>query len=619
MDHRSQMFQRQTILCLFILTISFAGSVRAQSWTAKLDDEVRFYQATDVGAVMVGTKKSLYAVDGMTGDVLWRLKDASIDENDVAPIPGTDLILVSFEKGSSTRIEALDALSGDIIWKSDKLRGAVMQLAVDTEANLLAVTLAKDAKGPLRDDFKRKPVVHVLDLRSGDELWKHELGTEIEMLPTRWDEKGDIEYSLDNYQPPLLLDGRLYLFYEGSTSFDARNGKEKTREKFRVNEAGLALTEAAAVVDEAFVYTSGRGHIRAISRASGKVEWEAKDLGVTPELLITGRVLYARTGGQFTRLKDGQLVERGPYGVAAIDPRTGKLLWQYKGADKGITNMIFPDQSTLVIADRDDLITLDATTGKRLMRSSHHVKGAAFALLNESREVVIGGQEEIAAFDGGREVWRGRYPPPGRGLLRTIGAIAARAASLYFRFGGVASTAFRGLQIARVVTSFSWSGLATRSSFANLQSLATNLVSNSSQSYAASRFKAFGVAAQVRSKLNNPGADLRAAVRDRLVQQRPHNVQDRLLDRLDPAHQLDRLSRFLWHREQFATLRGNWMYFYTDLKRSGGHGLAGVNIQNGVSEREVRLGDLDERFVTDEVAGMLFVANGNKLLGYAVR
>ena len=103
-----------------------------------------------------------------------------------------------------------------------------------------------------------------------------------------------------------------------------------------------------------------------------------------------------------------------------------------------------------------------------------------------------------------------------------------------------------------------------------------------------------------------------------MVESRPRNVEDRLLDRLDPARQLERLSRFLWHRERLATLRGNWMYFYTDLKGSGGHGLAGINIQNGTMERSVRLGDLDDRFITDEVAGILFVANGNRLVGYPV-
>ena len=615
---------RRALIPVLLLPIFWcsADNARAQAWTAKLDDTVRFYQVTDVGAIVVGTKKSLYAVDGTTGDILWRRKDSSLDENDVAPVPGTDLLLLSFEKEERTRIEAVDVLSGDVIWQSEKLRGAVMQMCVEADSNQLAVVLVKDAKGHAGDGFKRHPVIHVLDLSSGDELWKQEIGSDIEMMPARWSEKDEVEFSLDNYYPPVFLNGRLYLFYEGVTSYDARTGKARTREKFRVNEEGLALTEAAPAFDDNFIYTSGRGHIRSISRKSGDTEWEAKDLGVTPEIVLAGSVLFARTGGQFTRLKDGETIDRGPYGVTAIDARTGKVLWRYKGADKGITNLVFPDETTIVMADRDDLITIDTASGKRRNRVPHGIKKASFTLLNEGGQIVVGGQEEIAAFDArsGLSMWRARHPPPGRGLFRTIAAIAARAASLYFRFGGVASFAFRGVQIARTVVSLgsaasaSWSGLATRSSLSNLQTLATN----AGRSYVADRFKPFGLLAKVRS-VQRPGAvDLRANIRQRLAQKRPQNLQERLLDRLDPARQLERLSRFLWHRERLATLRGNWMYFYTDLKGAGGHGLAGVSIQTGTQERAVRLSDLDERFVTDEVAGMLYSATGNSLMGYSV-
>ena len=65
------------------------------------------------------------------------------------------------------------------------------------------------------------------------------------MMPSRFGEGlGEIDFTLDNYRAPLLLDGRLFLFYEGATSYDARTGKEKEREKFKINEDGLALTEA---------------------------------------------------------------------------------------------------------------------------------------------------------------------------------------------------------------------------------------------------------------------------------------------------------------------------------------------------------------------------------------
>lgn len=607
------------LLPLLALLFFFpTNDANAQTWTAKFDKPVRFYQPTDLGVLIVGTEKSIYAVDGASGETLWRRKDVSLDETDVAPVPNSDLLLLSFEKGERTRVEAVDLFNGDTIWRSDKMRGGVMQVAVDTTANLLAVVLAKDAKGNARDDFKRHPLLHVLDLASGDELWKSEIG-EVAMMPTRWSEKDDdVEYALDNYYPPLFLDGRLYVFYEGLTSFDARTGKSRLRERFRVNEDGLALTEASPIFDESVIYTSGHGRVRAISRETGDTEWEAKDLGLTPEMILVDQILYVRTGGQFTRLKDGETVERGSYGLSAVDTRNGKVLWRYKGADKGITNLVLPDPASIVVADRDDLIVIDSKTGKRRSRTRHGIEKASFGVLNESGQVVVGGQSEIAAFDSasGREVWRARHTPPGRGLFRTIAAVAARAASLYFRYGGTATTAFRGLQLARAASSISWSGLAARSSVSNLQALATSSARNYARSYAAARFRQFGIGSRVRGlSTTGPSMPSMPSPGD-LVRRRTTDVDERLLDRLDPAHQLEKLSRFLWHRDRLAALRGQWMYFYTDLRGQDGHGLAGVNIHNGQTEREIRMRDLDERFVTDEALGLMFMSNGNRILAY---
>ena len=551
---------RNVVPLLFLFLLSSLPAF-AQSWTAKLDKDIRFYQPTEMGVVLTGTEKSLYAIDASTGEILWRRKDTSLDETDVATVPGTDLVLLSLEKGDKARVEAVDILTGDSLWRSDKIKGAVMQMAVDPSANLLAVVLAKDAKSRARDGFKRHPLVHVLDLASGDELWRYEV-SEVEMMPTRWpDDSGkEVEYTFDNYYPPVFIDGRLYVFYEGVTSFDARSGKARLREKYRVNEEGLALTEAEPIFDRDFIYLSGHGRVRAVSRETGDTEWEAKDLGLTPEMFLAGDVLYVRTGGQFTRLKDGETVERGPYGLSAIDSRNGKVLWRYKGADKGITNLVFPSRNTIAVADRDDLILLDALNGKRIGRVSHKIERPSFGVPNEGGDIVIGGQSEIAAFDpvSGRQLWRARHTPPGRGIFRTVAAIAARAASLYFRFGGPVMTA--------------------RSYLSNLQNLATLLNRNRRTP----QFKQFGIA-----------------------------------KRVDATRQLERLSRFLWHRERLAALRGQWMYFYTELDR-GGNGLAGVNINNGRTDREVRLSDLDERFVTDEVLSVMFTASGNRLFSHGL-
>jgi outer membrane protein assembly factor BamB len=610
------------VLLLALLLLS-TNNVNAQTWTTKFDKDVRFYQTTDLGVLIVGTEKSLYALDGATGETLWRRKDVRLDETDVAPVPGTDLLMLGFESGERTRVEAVDLLTGEAVWQNEKIRGSIMQMAVDPGANLLAVVLAKDAKSKAGSGLKRKPLLHVLDLSSGNELWKYEV-SEVEMMPTRWPESGDVSFTFDNYRPPVFADSRLSLFYEGLTSFDSRTGKSRLREKFRVNEEGLALTEAEPIFQDAYIYASSRGRVRAISRETGDTEWEAKDLGLTPEMVLTENVLYVRTGGQFTRLKDGDMVERGSYGVSAIDVRTGKVLWRYKGADKGITNLVLPDRDSIYVADRDDLIVIDTATGKRRTRVKHGVERASFGLLNESGNVVVGGQSEIAAFETATvsEVWRARHTPPGRGLFRTIAAITARAASLYFRFGGVATTAFRGVQIARAVSGFSWSGLAARSSVSNLQSFATDAARNYARSYAAGRFRQFGVISRVRGGLPNVGSAFPSRPSmpspGDIVRRRTVDADERILDRIDPAHQLERLSRFLWHRDRLAALRGQYMYFYTDLKDIDGNGLAGVNIHTGETQRRVRLKELDERFITDEALGLMYVSAGNRLLAHSV-
>jgi len=595
------------LLSLIILALTPVLAT-AQVWTAKLDKDVQFYQTTDLGVILAGTEKSLYAIDGSTGETLWRRKDTAVDNNDVAPVPGTDLFLLSLEKSNRSRIEAVDLLSGSSIWRSEKLTGAIMQTAVDFQQNLLAVVLVKDARNRARDGYKQRPILHVLDLSSGRELWKYE-ASEVEMMPTSWPENKDKEvtYCLDNYYPPAFVDGRLFTFYEGVTSFDGL-GKERLREKYKVNEEGLALSEAQPIFVSDSIYVSGRGRLRAISRDNGDTRWEAKDLGLTPEMILVNDTLVVRTGGQFTRLENGETVDRGPYGVSAVNTRSGKVLWRYKSADKGITNLVIADQNTIVAADNDEVFYLDSRTGKRLRRQKHKIDNAAYALLNESSQIVIGGRSEIVAFDlFGNEAWRVQRTPPGRGWLRTVTAIAARAASLYFRFGGTATTVFSGLRIANTAVGLGQSGLSLRSSVSNLQALATS----ASHSSGPARSSNFGIASRLGgSNSRNLGGVGRNRVSD---------VEDRLMDRLDPAKQLERLSRFLWHRDRLATLRGNWMYFYTELKAQDGNGLAGVNVNSGRVDREVRINTLDERFISDEILGVIYSASGSKLLSYSVR
>jgi outer membrane protein assembly factor BamB len=620
------------LFCLFSTVIGFGQTV----WQAGLDSQIHFYQATDFGIVLTGTEKSLYAIDGQTGERLWRRQTGKINETAVTPVPGTDLILFSRDLGSRSRLEAVDLLTGARIWQSDKIKGDVMQLAVDPEHDLIVVVLVKDPRGDSGKTFKKKPVTHVLQLSTGEELWKRDFDSSIEMMPTRFgDNLGKIDHTLDNYRAPLLLDGRLFLFYEGSTSYDARTGKEKEREKFKINEDGLALTEADPIFDDRHVYVSGRGRIRAIDRRTGQDVWKASDLGILAEMAQIGDILYVRTGGQFTRLKDGEIVNKGPYGVSAIDATNGKTVWRYKGADNGLTNFVFSDENTIVIADKDDLITIDARTGKRIARRDHKVDKAQFVLINEAGHAVVGGPNEIAAFVIGEpkrpEVWRARHPAPGRGVFRTVTGIALRAAALYFRYGGIATSAFSlargGLSLATAANSFRWSGLKTRFGSVNL----TSLASNSARNYVTGRIYSYGslgrtpnLMARFRGlDLAIPNAtDIRGRVIGSAISRATPShadVQESIFERLDPARQMDRFSDYLLRRKRLAELRANHMYFYTDLpKPYDKKGLVGVNVHTGRDTRYALVPDPDPMFVTDEASGLLYSADGNKLQAFTI-
>lgn len=645
---------RSSLLLLAFLLFGTNTSAQ-QAWEAKLDSRIAFYQSTDFGLILAGTEKSLYAVDAQTGSVVWRKKTGKVNETAVTPVPNTDIILFARDLGSKSRLEAVDVLTGERLWESEKVKGDVMQLTLDPELDLLAVVVVKGERGNFGSDHKRKPIVHMLRLSDGDELWKREMDASIEMMPARFRD-GDVDFTLDNYRAPLILDGRLYLFYEGATSFDAKNGQEKQREKFKVNEDGLALTEADPVFDSTHIYISGRGRIRAVNRRTGEVDWKADDLGNCAEMFLIGTTLYARTGGQFTRLKDGEAVSTGPYGISAIDTRNGDTKWRYKGADKGLTNLVFLQAGTIAIADTDDVMLIDANSGKRVSKFEHGVERAQFVIVNERGEIVVGGRDEIAAFPtesrrvgksigdrlstdrnvefmlanwptahaGGSDkaIWRVKHKAPGRGILRVIAAVALRAAALYFRYGGTVTSVFNiasgGLSLYRAVNSFRFSGLSTRFGSLDLTTIATNAARN----FATRRIYTFGSLARtpnIINRINNLQVQRPSTYILGKIKPSRADIQESIFDRLDPAHYAEKLSSMLLKRKRLAELRGEQMYFYTEIaKPFDRKGLVGVDVNTGRDTRFILNSDPDPDFIADEIERLLYSSDGSRLKAFDI-
>ena len=86
----------KVLALLFCFLFLFTAISNAQPvWQTNLDGKVQFYQQTDFGIVVAGSENSLYAIDGQTGERLWRRKHKGLDETSITPVPGTDLILLS--------------------------------------------------------------------------------------------------------------------------------------------------------------------------------------------------------------------------------------------------------------------------------------------------------------------------------------------------------------------------------------------------------------------------------------------------------------------------------------------------------------------------------------------
>ncbi len=635
-DNLGKMNNMKLVRFLFLVVfclLSFSSANSQSVWEVTLDSKIQFYQATDFGVLLVGTENSLYALDSKTGEKLWRRSIPNLGETAIVPIPNTDLILISLDRGEKSRLEAVDLLSGERLWLSDKIKGDVMQLVSDT--SLVAVVSVKKAFGKVGQQIERKPIIHVFRLSDGKELWKKELSSSVQMMPSRFDFGSQVPFTLDNYRPPLMLDGRLYLFYEGITSYDIQSGDERKRDKFKVNESGLCLTEADPVFDEKYLYVSGRGKVRAIDRKNFRVEWEAKDLGVTSEMLVIGNILYIRTGGRFTRIKDGKAEEKGPFGVSAIDTRNGKILWRYEGTDKGMTNFVFADANTILIADKDDLIALDALSGKKLFRFEHKVEQAQFVLINDKNQAIVGGSDEIAAFDiakanssarsalseaknkntVGIEVWRVKHKPPSRGIFRTIVGIALRAVALYFRYGSLVTSSlnFASNSAISSVLGGRWSGIRWRFSSFDLTTLA------STKNFLPSQITVFGIAARTpdlfssRMRIVSPSA-IRVGIAPKATSN--DDLKETFLGKLDPVKRLERLSDYFLNRQKLSEIREKYMYFYTDLpKPFNRRGLIGVNVNTGKDERFITVSEPDQRFIVDE--NLLYSADENRLYAFS--
>jgi hypothetical protein len=221
-----------------------------------------------------------------------------------------------------------------------------------------------------------------------------------------------------------------------------------------------------------------------------------------------------------------------------------------------------------------------------------------------------------------RAVWRVKHKAPGRGILRVVAGIALRAAAIYFRYGGTATSAFNfargGLNLYRTVNSFRFSGLSTRFGSLDL----TTIASNAARNYVTRRIYAYGSLARtpsVLSRINNFQVQRPSTYILGRIKPSREDLQESVLEKIDPARIAEKLSSMLMKRRRLAELRGEHMYFYTELaKPFGRKGLVGVDVNSGRDTRFILNSDPDPDFLVDENERLLYSSDGSRLQAFDI-
>ena len=435
------------LLCL-VLSQAALGSAL---WTHKPAGDIKWYRVTDVGSVLVGSKSALYALDGETGREVWSRADlGGAEEYEVDSIAGTPIVFVSDTSGTfrkGTKLYALDLLSGQNIWETEKLKGATVAVEPVYERDLvLLVTVENNSAN------RSKPHLTALRMTTGEPVWEADYPDSVDLYGIERGSKYFPKYDLSGANPPVYDADSIYLTYAGLHRYSLEDGRLLWGTKYDVTEGSIKRGNAQAVVEGDTVYTSAKGQLRAIDKQTGAIRWTSKDFGgAVAEMRAGGDCIYGRLGGAFYDFSKREYVNKKPFGVAAVDKRTGATIWYYDRADDSITNMaVLPDLNTVLIADARSLIGIDAS-GSGKAKESFKVKlefknnlGAAataakvakfgFGGLSaigkgggddrdepvalyrrENGTVVVAGRQHLLAFDPRSRaiVWSVKYEAPG--------------------------------------------------------------------------------------------------------------------------------------------------------------------------------------------------------------
>jgi len=376
------------------------------------------------GVIIAGTDNYIMGLDGTTGELLWskKIEDVKITKEHVWSVDGTDLILISDQTKklggiiSNATLYALEVMTGDVIWYASDVKGRTLDVVPLLDKNL--VLYITDRINLNAETLKEEPIipyVYAIDIHTGRVKWEREYDREVKgvMLEDTW--LGYKKFDLSGYYPPLNLGDELYFFYSGITRWNLETGETVWENTYPTGDQKLLKTDADPIFTEKVIYSAGRGQVKAIDRERGNIIWDSGTLGIVPQLLIEEDIIWAQKGGFFYNTMSNDWIPQGPFGVTALNATTGEVLWNYTEAKDSITNILLMEDK-IVMGDGKHIITLDKYTGNQIFINDLRTGYPMFAFVNSEKNIIFKyahGVEALNPYTGASEWEAGVEVPQG--------------------------------------------------------------------------------------------------------------------------------------------------------------------------------------------------------------
>jgi len=413
---------RKPIALLLLFSLVAARETSSQAahrWSLRLDKDIRFFEVTPLGSLLVVTENSLAGVNAGTGAIVWERKDLKeIRDGDLTIVPLSQLAIINVDKSrmSSARVaELIDLQTGTTKWSARDLgfkesRGFLL---VPEQRMILLYGDRKEGG----DGFV------AVDLETGTPKWAS---------PKKWLEQDVVELEtkvgeekvkgVGGHQPPLVdsdTSAIVFLSGEGLAKVDLRNGQRLWWAKVGADRPPARQWGfAPPLLNKGVLYVPFDRKLQAVRATDGTVLWKkARELkSKVVQLEMDGANLVVR--GAAVPEDDGD--KEGDAFLDVLDPATGASRWkkQFRDLDQSTPFLLKDGQIHLVSDGQLRRIRIADGVAKTLLKLK--LKGDERAQLLEWRPaglLVRSSQNVLLVTPAGTASWQAYHESPGPGGL----------------------------------------------------------------------------------------------------------------------------------------------------------------------------------------------------------